>query len=73
MKKRKFTKGALITDPMDAFEAILTGKYLFWRHKPQHPGWLSAMQLNSLRWAVRAGLISHAIPTESTPQAQDLD
>lgn len=64
MKKRKFRKGEKIFDPVDALEAILSGKYLFWQDKPQHPGWMISMQLANIVGAVKLGLISHALPND---------
>lgn len=64
MKKRKFSKGPPIIHPMDLFDELMRGNYVYWHNKPQHPSWMTSMQFNSLMNAARRGILSYAIPNE---------
>lgn len=67
MKQKKFRQGTVLT-PEQAVELISAGRYVYWRHKPQHPGWMLSMRLNSVIGAARMGLLREAILNEEPKQ-----
>ena len=50
--ERKFLPGAVIRTMCDLLGRLDRAEYVFVRHKPQHPSWLSSLQLNHLRGLV---------------------
>lgn len=58
--KQKFHKGKQILT-MTEFDKHIPDRFMYWRHKIQHIGWLTSMQYRSLKNAVESGYIYEAI------------
>ncbi len=57
MKKNKFIKGNKINN-MKALLFLLTrGYYIYYNHKPQHPGFIQGMTLRTLLNAINNGML----------------
>ncbi len=54
---RKYKKGHRITGMTELDMCFDAGEYIYWNHKPQHPSWLMSMQYNSLKNAVKQGIL----------------
>jgi len=60
MKEKKFKKGAKLTT-LEAVSIIQRGGWIYYRHKPYHPGWSQSWGLRTIINAARRGWLFKAI------------
>lgn len=61
MRKHKFRPGRTIRTLTDAVRRIDKGEWIYFNHKPQHPGWMLSVQLQTIRASVQRGFLRQAI------------
>ncbi len=66
-RPHKFTPGRKITQTADAVEIILMGLYVYFNHKPMHPGWMQNWSISQLRRACGLGQLRLAELNEEHP------
>ena len=64
-RRKKYKQGPVLTTLCELEAEIERGNWVFWRHKPLHPGWLSNMTLRTLSGAIKAKILFKA---EMEPQ-----
>jgi hypothetical protein len=57
MKKNKFKKGHKINFMGDLLGHLTRGNYIYYNHKPQHPGFIQSMTLRTLLNAIHNGML----------------
>lgn len=71
---RKYLKGRRALSVMEAVREIMEGRYLIWRDKPMHPGWMGSLPVNVLIQSCRHGVVFFAqINPEWHPKASVCD
>ncbi len=75
MKERKFRKGDPIRDMEHLSQCLRERRWIYWNHKPLHPGWIESMTFRTLRGAVRAGIlrVARLNDTEDNPPMRTED
>ena len=64
MKQHKFKPGRKIKS-LARFAALMkAGAWIYYRHKPTHPGWATGWPFRTVLSAIRAGYLREAIPQE---------
>lgn len=53
----KFRQGAVIKTMAVLVKELDAGRWIYWNHKPQHPGWIISMTYRTLRQAVAVGML----------------
>lgn len=66
MKPHKFKPGRKIRSVARFAAMIEAGRWIYFRHKPTHPGWARSWQFGAVQSFIRAGYLREAIPTEVT-------
>jgi hypothetical protein len=61
LRQRMYKKGELITDIADLVREIEANRYVIYHDRPNHPAWISSMQLRVLIGQVRTGRFHFAI------------
>ena len=59
---RKWIKGDVIRDPVDAVKHILFTGMVFHNHKPQSSAWLKSWNIRTIEVETRAGRLFEALP-----------
>jgi hypothetical protein len=62
--KRKFRKGEQIRNLEHLCRCLGSGRWIYWNHKPLHPGWILSMTLQTLRGGIMRGILWIAEPNE---------
>jgi hypothetical protein len=47
-RQNKYRMGGLIRSMDEVVAEVKAGRYIYLRHKPQHPGWVLSLQLKTL-------------------------
>lgn len=63
--KNKFKKGRKIRTLGVLVAHLRRGGWVYWNHKPLHPGWMISMSLQTILAAILRGLLRKAISTET--------
>ena len=63
MKINKYKKGKLIKTPMQVVRAYESGQWLYLRDRVTDPSWIYNMQLGTVMYFLRRGMIRVAKPT----------
>lgn len=53
----KYSKGRVIRSMRILDREFFNFRYVYWRHKPQHPSWLMSMPYRTLLNAVKSGIL----------------
>lgn len=56
-RKNKFIKGNKLTNMTQLLIQVNKGRYVYFNHKPQHPGIIKSMTLNTLLNAIYSGML----------------
>ena len=64
MTKRKYKRGRRIATVAQFEKLVSKGHYIYYRHKPQHHGWMISMQYRSIQQAIKRGLLFIAEPNQ---------
>ena len=62
MKRPRFRKGSVITEPIVVFQLLLQREWLFFQDKPMHPSWVLNWSVRTIEVHARNGRISWAHP-----------
>lgn len=60
-RQTRFVPGPQIISAAAAVAVIEAGGWLYFNHKPLHPGWTSSMTIHSITCFARRGMIRLAI------------
>lgn len=60
-RKAKFRQGETIDSFGTLVSLLDSGRWIYWNHKPLHPGWIRGMTLETLRGAIRRGILRVAL------------
>lgn len=63
-RKKIFRRGRRIKNLAEVVRRLEKGEWIYWNHKPQHPGWLWSMRIWNLRQAAFSGILYRAIRNE---------
>lgn len=65
-RPRKFRPGLPFEHWEDAARAILADEWIYYRHKPTHPGWAKGWSILTINTFVRHGWLFRAIRNEES-------
>lgn len=64
--RAKFERGNQILNLKELLEALMAGRWLYWRHKIVHPKFLMNWSLSTLSDAAEFGTIRYAHPRQES-------
>jgi len=62
-RPHKFKPGRKIKTVAHFSALITAGRWVYFHHKPTHPGWSGSWQFHAVQHFIRAGYLRVAIPT----------
>ena len=66
MHRKKFKPGRLIRTLGRLCAMLEAGAWIYWRHKPQHPGWIEGIPIRALRNAMKNQWLREAVRANPT-------